>query len=43
MVNKYALSHQLQAIAKQWNIEDFHFYLSLDVSTLSLESTRYSH
>ncbi|CAF0909865.1 unnamed protein product [Rotaria sordida] len=29
-VNKYPLSHDFQAIAKQWNIDDFHFNISLD-------------
>jgi hypothetical protein len=38
-MNKYPLSHELQIIANQWNINDFEFYLSLDVSTLLLIHT----
>ncbi len=40
-VNKYARGNELQAIAKQWNIHDFDFYVSLEVSILSLESGWY--
>ncbi|CAF4704333.1 unnamed protein product, partial [Rotaria sp. Silwood2] len=29
MMNKYPLSEDVKAIAAQWNINDFDFYLSL--------------
>jgi hypothetical protein len=38
-VEKYALNNELKAIAKQWNTDDFDFYMTLEVSILSLEST----
>jgi hypothetical protein len=43
MMNKYAVADDVKAIAKQWNMDDFEFYMSLEVSTFSLESTWYSH
>jgi hypothetical protein len=41
-MNKYASPDELKAIAKQWNIDDFKFYMSLEVSSL-LGSKQYSH
>jgi hypothetical protein len=38
MINKYALPDDVKAIAKQWDIDDLDFYMSLQVSTLSLKS-----
>jgi len=41
-INKYLRPDELQAIIKQWNLNDFDLFLDLDVSIFILVSIQYS-